>query len=97
MKLRYLFITPLLALIGSCGQLDLQKECDCEKPAIAVEESKKCEITPEKKVIPEYGLLKKADWASINGKMDQDHLILAWPAWLRSCSVLIKKTTPQKD
>ena len=97
MKLRYLFITPLLALIGSCGQLDLQKECDCEKPAIAVEESKKCEITPEKKVIPEYGLLKKADWASINGKMDQDHLILAWPAWLRSCSVLIKKKSWEKS
>jgi len=91
LKFNYLLIAPLLLLIGSCGQVSIQEPCDCEKPVISFEESQKCEVMPVKKKIPEYGLLKKTSWDEIKNKMEQDNLILAWPAWLRSCSVLIKK------
>jgi|TARA_B110000305_G_scaffold47824_1_gene51255 membrane-bound lytic murein transglycosylase A len=91
LKFNYLLIAPLLILIGSCGQVNIQDSCDCENPIISLEESQKCEAIPVKKKIAEYGLLKRTSWDAIKNKMEQDHLILAWPAWLRSCSVLIKK------
>ena len=97
MKFNHLLIVPFLVLIGSCGQVNIQEPCDCDKPVITPEESQKCEAIPEKKKIAEYGLLEKTSWDAINSKMEKDHLILAWPAWLRSCSVLIKKSYWEKS
>lgn len=39
---------------------------------------------------PEYGLLRKSDWASLNG-FERDDLMAAWPALLRSCGALQKQ------
>lgn len=39
---------------------------------------------------PEYGLLRKSDWISLNG-FERDDLMAAWPALLRSCGVLQKQ------
>ena len=97
MKFNHFLIALCLLLISSCGQINIQEPCDCDKLVITPEESQKCEIIPIKKEISEYGLLKKIAWDAINHKMEQDHLILAWPAWLRSCSVLIKKPFWEKS
>jgi len=97
LKFHHLFILPFLILVSSCGQIEQRKDCNCEKPTVSKEESQKCEAAPEKKMISEYGLLKKTDWGLINEKMNQDQLILAWPAWLRSCSTLINKSSWKKS
>lgn len=36
---------------------------------------------------PEYGLLRPAEWSALNG-FDEDDLVAAWPALLRSCGAL---------
>ena len=97
MKFNHLLLVTFLLLISSCGQLNIQEPCDCDKPVITAEESQKCEVITAKKEIPQYGLLKKTSWDTIDNKMEQDHIILAWPAWLRSCSVLIKKPFWEKS
>lgn len=37
-----------------------------------------------------YDLLQSASWQDVNG-LQEDNLVAAWPAWLQSCSTLIKK------
>lgn len=36
---------------------------------------------------PEYGLLRPAEWSTLNG-FEEDDLVAAWPALLRSCGAL---------
>jgi membrane-bound lytic murein transglycosylase A len=36
---------------------------------------------------PEYGLLRPAEWSSVNG-FEEDNLVASWPALLRSCGAL---------
>ena len=77
-----------------------RKKADCvcdkvadkpsEKPAAPVETAKPAEIK-----IADYGLLKPAEWDEVDGlsasHAGADDLNLAWPAWLQSCTALVKK------
>ena len=61
-----------------------------EKPAAPVETAKPAELK-----IADYGLLKPAEWDEVDGlsasHAGADDLNLAWPAWLQSCTALVKK------
>ena len=61
-----------------------------EKPAAPLEMAKPAELK-----MADYGLLKPAEWDEVDGlsanHIAADNLTLAWPAWLQSCSALIKK------
>lgn len=52
---------------------------------------------PDKELakIPDYGLLKPAQWEDIDG-LQADNLAQAWPAWMHSCSTLVNKPVWQK-
>ena len=61
-----------------------------EKPAAPLETTKPAELK-----MADYGLLKPAEWDEVDGlsanHIAADNLTLAWPAWLQSCTALIKK------
>jgi membrane-bound lytic murein transglycosylase A len=61
-----------------------------EKPAAPIETAKPAELK-----IADYGLLKPAEWDEVDGlsasHAGADDLTLAWPAWLQSCTALVKK------
>jgi membrane-bound lytic murein transglycosylase A len=44
---------------------------------------------------PEFGLLRPTEWSSLNG-FEEDDLVAAWPALLRSCGALKSRETWQK-
>jgi membrane-bound lytic murein transglycosylase A len=61
-----------------------------EKPAAPIDTAKPAELK-----IADYGLLKPAEWDEVDGlsasHAGADDLNLAWPAWLQSCTALVKK------
>ena len=81
--------------IASCDLMQSQKvDCDCEEIQVTKQESEKCEAYPEEekeKDIAQYGLLKKSEWDEVNNIINDDHLSLVWPVWLRSCDALRNK------
>ena len=81
--------------IASCDLMQSQKaDCDCEEIQVTKKESEKCEAYPEEekeKDIAQYGLLKKSEWDEVNNIINDDHLSLVWPVWLRSCDALRNK------
>ena len=71
-----------------------EADCDCEEIQVTKQESEKCEAYPEEKKekdIAQYGLLKKSKWDEVNNIINDDHLSLVWPVWLRSCDALRNK------
>ena len=75
----------LFLLLTSCQ--DAQPPVDCNCPEVeqpVVEEKKEVKFKP-------YSFLKKTYWSDIEYALSEDYLILAWPAWIRSCSTLINK------
>ena len=71
-----------------------EADCDCEEIQVTKQESEKCEAYPEEekeKDIAQYGLLKKSKWDEVNNIINDDHLSLVWPVWLRSCDALRNK------
>ena len=71
-----------------------EADCDCEEIQVTKQESEKCEAYPEEekeKDIAQYGLLKKSEWDEVNNIINDDHLSLVWPVWLRSCDALRNK------
>lgn len=78
----------------------VSKKADCvcdkvadkptEKPAAPLET-----VKPAALKIADYGLLKPAEWDDVDGLSANhsaaDNLTLAWPAWLQSCTALVKK------
>lgn len=88
----------------SCAKRNAKPEqkaannCDCEQQAKSAEtpiqlpEAKSgANIKPVLPLtLPDYALLKAADWADIDG-FAEDDLVSAWPAWLKSCSTLTNK------
>ena len=90
------FILLLLTLfLMSCADMshkgekvtEAKSNCDCPKIKTEKEELAK---------IPDYGLLKKSDWSAIESSLENDNLIPAWTAWLRSCSALKQKDAWKK-
>ena len=71
-----------------------KEDCNCEVIQVSKEESEKCEAYPEEKKekdIPQYGLLKKTEWDEVTNIINDDHLSLVWPVWLRSCDAIRNK------
>lgn len=69
-------------------------QCPAEK-AVQLPESKPAETRPAESKpaeakIPEYSLLKPAQWEEIDG-LQMDNLSQAWPGWMLSCSTLVNK------
>jgi membrane-bound lytic murein transglycosylase A len=89
-----LLLIAVLLVLSSCSYL---------KPKPADEQAKisplcKCEeaaVKPEVAKIPDYSLLKAADWNALE-ELTKDDLTQAWPAWLLGCSVLKNKPAWQK-
>ena len=69
---------------------DKVAEKPTEKPAAPIETAKPADLK-----IADYGLLKPAEWDEVDGlsasHAGADDLNLAWPAWLQSCTALVKK------
>ncbi len=59
---------------------------EAAKPA----EAKPAEPKPAEIKLPDYSLLKPAQWSDVDG-LEVDNLGLAWPAWMLSCSTLVNK------
>ncbi len=72
-----------------------QCECPSEKavqlPETKPQESKPVEVKPAEPKMPEYSLLKPAQWEDVDG-LQIDNLSQAWPGWLLSCSTLVNKS-----
>ncbi|CAN6135062.1 MltA Membrane-bound lytic murein transglycosylase [Methylophilaceae bacterium] len=85
-------------LLKSPAPANKKADCVCdkvadkpsEKPAAPIETAKPTELK-----IADYGLLKPAEWDEVDGlsasHAGADDLNLAWPAWLQSCTALVKK------
>ncbi|MSQ80340.1 MAG: murein transglycosylase [Candidatus Methylopumilus sp.] len=88
--MRSLLILILTFFLVSCTNVghkgertsDIKSNCDCAKIKSEKEELIK---------VPDYGLLKKSDWSAIEPYFENDNLIFAWTAWLRSCSAIKEK------
>lgn len=73
------------------------KPCKCEPvetlPPLQIPEVERYAPPPvaakpaEPPKAPEYELLRQAEWSDLSG-LDEDNLIAAWPALMRSCGVL---------
>ncbi len=98
--MRYFILSLLSLFLISCNVKDsadvshkpekiseVKSNCDCPKVKIEKEDLTK---------IPDYGLLKKSDWAEIEYPLKNDNLLPAWTAWLRSCSALKQKDAWKK-
>lgn len=101
LRLRHHWLLLILVLMMSaCGKKNVKEvpPCRCEpsitEPSKPVPEPST--PTPETKPeapgskIPEYGLLKPADWRDIE-TWKQDNLSAGWSAWITSCSTLKNK------
>ncbi len=72
-----------------------QCECADKSPVQIPEPSKPAgtvapEVKPPDVKIPEYSLLKPAQWEEVDG-LQLDNLTLAWPAWMQGCTTLVNK------
>ena len=48
-------------------------------------------LVDKKEEIKPYSFLTKVEWNKIKSNLESDYLILAWPAWIQSCSTLINR------
>jgi membrane-bound lytic murein transglycosylase A len=99
-----------LLLLAGCAKLNIQPtpplpakpvvqeqpSCSCPSPGILVPEKPPTEIKPSEGVsVPDYGLLKPADWSELDG-VAKDNLEQAWDAWMLGCGVLKNKPAWQE-
>lgn len=66
---------------------DIKTNCNCAKIKSDKEDLAK---------VPDYGLLKKSDWSAIESSFENDNILPAWTAWLRSCSALKERSAWKK-
>ena len=89
LRLSYLLFT-ILAL-SACEKMQVKPTaaeaplCACPAPQI-----KSGEVKPEAVKIPDYSLLKPADWQEIDA-ITKDDVTKAWPAWKLGCASLKAK------
>jgi membrane-bound lytic murein transglycosylase A len=62
----------------------------CACPAQPPEPAKPVEVKPEVIKVPDYGLLKPADWQELDA-ITKDDVTKAWPAWKLGCASLKAK------
>lgn len=100
LRIRHHWLLLILVLMmTACGKKVVKEQAPCRCEPVITQPSKpspeptpapetKPEVTGSK--IPEYGLLKPADWREIE-TWKQDNLTEGWQAWLTSCSTLKNK------
>jgi len=80
-------LLSLLAL-SACEKLQVKptppEEPICACPAQPAPPVKPVEVKPEPIKVPDYGLLKPADWQELDG-LTKDDVTKAWPAWKLGC------------
>jgi membrane-bound lytic murein transglycosylase A len=84
----------LFVLCLSCNPKSLNQGCECDIKETK-EKSEECNLIDKKSekkesVLP-YSQLIKTDWYEVDFILSKDNLADAWPAWINSCSVLIKQ------
>jgi len=79
-----------------------KSQCECaDKSPVQIPEGGKPggttapEVKPPDAKIPDYSLLKPAQWDDVDG-LQLDNLTLAWPAWMQGCSTLVNKPSWKK-
>lgn len=92
LRLSCLFLSVLA--LTACEKLQVkptpQAEPECVCPAKPPEPVKPPEVKPESIKVPDYGLLKPADWQELD-VITKDDVTKAWPAWKLGCSALRAK------
>ncbi len=96
--MRFLFLFSCFLLLNACAKIQVKPTqtaistpppvCTC--PSVALpppEPSKPAELKPEIAKVPDYGLLKPADWQDLEA-LSKDDVTKAWPAWQLGCAVL---------
>ena len=98
--LRLSFLLSCVLLLNACEKIQIKPtqvatpvtpECSC--PSVALpppEPPKSTEPKPEVVKVPDYGLLKAADWQELDA-ISKDDVTKAWPAWQLGCSSLKAK------
>ncbi len=83
-------LLSVLAL-GACEKIQVkptpQSTPECVCPAQPSEPAKPAEVKPEPIKVPDYGLLKPADWQELDA-IAKDDVTKAWPAWKLGCTSL---------
>ena len=83
-------LLSVLAL-GACEKIQVkptpQSTPECVCPAQPSEPAKPAEVKPEPIKVPDYGLLKPADWQELDA-ITKDDVTKAWPAWKLGCTSL---------
>ncbi|MDG1073941.1 MAG: MltA domain-containing protein [Methylophilaceae bacterium] len=90
---KIVLLLSVLLMTTACSKQVLKPEpisCDCPIIAPIPKENSAEEKPKSLEQIPPYALLKLASWEDIDGLL-QDDLVAAWPAWMQSCTRLIKK------
>ena len=90
---KIVLLLSVLLMTTACSKQVLKPEpisCDCPIIAPIPKENSAEEKPKSLEQIPPYALLKLASWEDLDGLL-QDDLVAAWPAWMQSCTRLIKK------
>ena len=94
---RFILLLAALAALNACSKFGIKSEpepvaespiCACPVPP-PPEAPKPAEVKPEVKV-PDYSLLKPANWQDLDG-IAKDDLAKAWSAWQLGCGALKAK------
>ena len=91
--LRFVCLLSSVLALSACEKLQIKPTppevpvCAC--PAQPLEPVKPAEVKPEVRV-PDFSLLKPADWQELDA-ITKDDVTKAWPAWQLGCSALKAK------
>jgi|TARA_B110000003_G_scaffold137985_1_gene139735 membrane-bound lytic murein transglycosylase A len=89
---KILILISFVFFLSGCGQFTTQTPCECEEKESEQKVLEKSEAIVDKiEEIKPYSFLTKVEWNEIKSNLESDHLILAWPAWIQSCSTLINR------
>jgi membrane-bound lytic murein transglycosylase A len=89
---KILILISFVFFLSSCGQFTTQTPCECEEKESEQKVLEKSEAIVDKiEEIKPYSFLTKVKWNEIKSNLESDYLILAWPAWIQSCSTLINR------
>ena len=92
MNKKILILISFVFFLSSCGQFTTQTPCECEEKESEQKVLEKSEAIVDKiEEIKPYSFLTKVEWNEIKSNLESDYLILAWPAWIQSCSTLINR------
>ena len=92
MNKKILILISFVFFLSGCGQFTTQTPCECEEKESEQKVLEKSEAIVDKiEEIKPYSFLTKVEWNEIKSNLESDHLILAWPAWIQSCSTLINR------